>query len=129
MNEARSIVTSVDAYIAGFPEHIQALLQSVRDTVRAAAPEAEERIAYQMPTYSQHGNLVHFAAFKNHIGFYPAPSGIEAFAQELARYEGAKGSIRFPLDEPLPLDLIRRVVEYRLAENTAKAAAKKKTKK
>jgi uncharacterized protein YdhG (YjbR/CyaY superfamily) len=128
MQDAKSEITSIDAYIAGFPPDIQERLQAVRRTIHEAAPDAVERIAYQMPTFSLHGNLVHFAAFKNHIGFYPAPTGIEAFAEELARYEGSKGAIRFPLDEPLPLDLIRRIVEYRAAENTANAAAKKKPK-
>jgi uncharacterized protein YdhG (YjbR/CyaY superfamily) len=115
---------SIDEYIATFPAEIQALLESVRATIRAAAPEAEEKISYQMPTFVLNGNLVHFAAFKQHIGLYPAPSGIEAFQQELAPYKGAKGSIRFPISQPLPLELISAIVRYRVAENLKKPAAK-----
>jgi uncharacterized protein YdhG (YjbR/CyaY superfamily) len=126
MQDADKAITSIDAYIAGFPPDIQERLATIRATIRAAAPDAVERIAYQMPTFALHGNLVHFAAFKNHIGFYPAPSGIEAFAEDLSRYGSSKGAVRLPLDEPLPLDLIRRIVEFRVAENSAKAAAKKK---
>jgi uncharacterized protein YdhG (YjbR/CyaY superfamily) len=115
---------SVDAYIATFPPEVQALLQQVRATIRTAAPEAVERIAYQMPTYSEHGNIVHFAALKHHIGFYPTPSGIEAFAEEMAPYVSTKGAVRFPLDQPLPLDLIARVTRFRVRENRERAAAK-----
>lgn len=121
--------TSTDEYIATFPEDIQNILQEVRSTIRAAAPDAKEKISYQMPTFDLKGNLVHFAAFKNHIGFYPTPSGTEAFKEEIARYQGAKGSIRFPLDEPMPLDLITQIVKFRVDENLKKAelkAAKKK---
>jgi uncharacterized protein YdhG (YjbR/CyaY superfamily) len=117
---------SIDEYIASHPQEIQRLLQALRATIRAAAPDAEEKISYQMPTFYLHGNLVHFAAFKNHIGFYPAPQGIETFKEELSRYKGAKGSVQFPLDQPLPLDLVRRIVEYRAAENIEKAARKTK---
>lgn len=113
---------SIDAYIAAFPPEIQALLEAVRSTIRTAAPEATEKISYQMPTFFLHGNLVHFAAFKHHIGLYPAPSGVLAFQAELAPYTYAKGSIRFLFGQPLPLDLIRRIVEFRVAENQAKAA-------
>ncbi|QTH40456.1 DUF1801 domain-containing protein [Cohnella sp. LGH] len=117
---------SIDEYIASFPPEIQQLLASVRETIREAAPEATEKISYQMPTYALHGNLVHFAAFKNHIGFYPAPQGIEAFKEELSVYKGAKGSVQFPLDQPLPLALIARIVKYRAEENKRKADAKPK---
>lgn len=120
--------SSIDEYIATFPAEIQELLQAIRATIHAAAPEATEKISYQMPTFAQHGNLIHFAAFKNHIGMYPAPSGIEAFQAELAPYAGAKGSIRFPLDQPIPHALIRKLVQFRVNENLAKAAAKKKQK-
>ena len=116
--------TSIDEYIATFPKEIQRILQSLRATIKAAAPEAEEKISYQMPTFALHGNLVHFAAWKTHIGFYPAPSGIQEFAQELAKYEGAKGSIKFPLNEPLPLELIRNIVKFRVVENLKKAELK-----
>lgn len=122
MNETAP--TTIDAYIAGFPADVQTILQSIRRTIHDAAPEATEAISYQMPTFKLHGNLVHFGAFKNHIGFYPVPSGIEAFQDELAAYKQGKGSIQFPLDRPMPYDLIRRIVEYRVRENTANAAAK-----
>ncbi len=115
---------TIDEYIAGFPQDVQAILQKLRQTVREAAPEAEETIKYQMPTFMLKGNLVHFAAFKNHIGFYPAPSGIEQFKQALAPYEGGKGSLRFPLGQPVPYDLIREVVKFRVQENLARAEAK-----
>jgi uncharacterized protein YdhG (YjbR/CyaY superfamily) len=115
---------SIDEYIATFPPEIQALLESVRATIHAAAPEAEEKISYQMPTFVLNGNLVHFAAFKQHIGLYPAPSGIGAFQQELAPYKGAKGSVRFPISQPLPLELISAIVRFRVAENLNKPAAK-----
>jgi len=119
-------VTTIDAYIAGFPEATQMLLEQMRQTVRHAAPEAEEAISYGMPTFKLNGNLVHFAAFKNHIGFYPAPQGLDAFKEELAHYKGAKGSVQFPLDQPLPLDLITKITKYRIEQNLAKAEPKKK---
>lgn len=117
-------ILSIDAYIASFPSDIQTLLQSVRKTIKTAAPDAEEKISYQIPTYTLHGNLVHFAAYKAHIGFYPGPSGVKTFAQELANYETAKGSIRFPLQEPLPLALIGNIVKFRVVENLKKAESK-----
>lgn len=116
--------SSIDEYIATFAPEIQARLEEVRATIRANAPGAFEKISYQMPTFDLKGNLVHFAAFKNHIGFYPTPRGIEAFKDELAKYAGAKGSVQFPLDQPLPLELIGRIVRFRAAENLAKAEAK-----
>jgi uncharacterized protein YdhG (YjbR/CyaY superfamily) len=130
MESPKAHFKSIDEYIATFPEEIQSILQTIRATVRAAAPDAEEKISYQMPTFFLKGNLVHFAAFKNHSGFYPTPSGIEAFKEELARYQGAKGSVQFPLDEPMPLDLITQIVKLRVAENLekAKSAAQKKKK-
>lgn len=117
---------SIDEYIAGFSEEIQEKLQMIRKTISEAAPEAEEAISYQMPTFKLKGNLVHFAAYKNHIGFYPAPRGIEAFKEELSAYKGAKGTVQFPLNEPLPYDLIGRIVKFRAAENREKAALKGK---
>lgn len=117
---------SIDEYIAAFPPDIQERLQAVRATIREAAPAAEERISYLMPTFTLHGNLVHFAALKHDIGFYPTSSGVEAFASELSGYEGTKGAIHFPLDQPLPLDLISRIVKYRVAENLARAELKTK---
>lgn len=128
MESSKVNFTSIDEYIATFPAEIQQLLQEIRTTIKAAAPEAEEKISYQMPTFALHGNLVHFAAFKHHIGLYPAPTGIEAFKEELAPYAGAKGSIRFPLDKPIPFALISKIVKFRVNENVAKAAAKRKKK-
>ncbi|HET9431886.1 MAG TPA: DUF1801 domain-containing protein [Chitinophagaceae bacterium] len=115
-----TISTSIDEYIAGFPKEIQKILEEVRATIKKAAPTAGETIKYAIPTFTLNGNLVHFAAFKNHIGFYPAPSGIEAFRKELSVYKGAKGSIQFPIDQPMPLDLISRIVKFRVKENSSK---------
>ncbi len=117
---------NIDAYIAGFPEDIQKRLESMRATIRKAAPEAEEDIKYAIPTFTLNGNLVHFAAFKNHIGFYPAPTGIEAFKKETAPYEAGKGSLQFPLDKPLPLALVTKIVKYRVKENLKKSATKRR---
>ncbi len=119
---------TIDEYIATFPDDIQKKLKEVRAVIKAAAPEASEKISYQMPTFFLFGNLVHFAAFKNHIGFYPAPRGIEEFQKELSVYKGAKGSVQFPLDQPMPLDLISRIVIFRVKDNLSKAAAKDKKK-
>lgn len=112
---------SIDEYIATFPEEIQKILEELRATIKASAPDAEEKISYQMPTFALKGNLVHFAAHKNHIGFYPTSSGIEAFRDELSAYESSKGAVRFPIDKPLPLKLIRKIVQFRVAENLKKA--------
>lgn len=120
---------SIDDYIATFPEDIQAVLQEMRAIIKAAAPDAQEKISYQMPTFALKGNLVHFAAWKNHIGFYPAASGMEAFEDELSGYERSKGSVHFPLDQPLPRDLITRMVQHNVTENLKKAAAKASKKK
>jgi uncharacterized protein YdhG (YjbR/CyaY superfamily) len=122
MEMVKSGFRSVDEYIATFPEEIQARLEEMRAAIRDAAPEAAERISYQMPTFALHGNLVHFAAHKNHIGFYPTPSGIEAFKDELSGYETSKGAVQFPLGEPLPLELIGRIVRFRVKENLSRAA-------
>jgi uncharacterized protein YdhG (YjbR/CyaY superfamily) len=111
---------SIDEYIAQFPEEIQQKLQEIRAVIHAAAPEATEKISYQMPTFYLRGNLVHFAAFKNHIGFYPVPSGIAAFEEELAPYKRSKGAVQFPLDQPIPTELISRIVQFRVAENMKK---------
>jgi len=125
MEPKKSGYTTIDEYIATFPAETQKILQEIRALIKAAAPEAREKISYQMPTFDLNGNLVHFAAFKNHIGFYPTPSGIEAFKDELSGYAGAKGSVQFPIDQPMPLDLMRRIVEYRVAENMKKSKKKK----
>ena len=119
---------SIDEYIAQFPEEIQKILQKIRSVIKEAAPDATEKISYQMPTFFLKGNLVHFAAYKNHIGFYPVPSGIEKFKEDLSQFKGAKGSVQFPIDEPMPLDLIRRIVLFRVEENLANAARKAKKK-
>jgi len=129
MDSKKSGINSIDEYIATFPKDIQKILQELRATIKAAAPKAEEKISYQMPTFFLNGNLVHFAAFKKHIGFYPTPSGIEAFQKELSVYDGAKGSVQFPIDEPMPLKLISRIVKFRAAENIKKAKIKSVTKK
>jgi uncharacterized protein YdhG (YjbR/CyaY superfamily) len=112
---------SVDEYIASFPGDTQRMLNELRATIRTAAPGAEERISYQIPAYVLKGNLVYFAAFKNHIGFYPTSSGIRAFKRELKKFEGGKGSMRFPIVEPLPLKLISKIVKFRVAENLKNA--------
>ena len=121
MKSESKLPTTIDEYIAGFPPDVQAILQQIREIVHEAAPEASEAIKYAMPTFVLNGNLVHFAAFKHHIGFYPVPSGIEKFKKELSGYKGAKGSVQFPLDEPMPFDLIRKIVKFRVKENTSKA--------
>lgn len=126
MNAGPAVPRDIDEYIAGFPKEIQEILQKIRMTIREAAPDAEEAIKYQIPTFTLKSNLVHFAAFKNHIGFYPTPQGIEEFADELAPYASGKGSAQFPLDKPMPFDLIRRIVMFRVEKNLAKAEAKKK---
>jgi uncharacterized protein YdhG (YjbR/CyaY superfamily) len=120
---------SIDIYISGFPQDIQSTLEEIRKTIRQAAPEAEEKINYGIPTFVFHGNLVHFAANKKHIGFYPAPSGIEAFKTELSVYKGAKGSVQFPIDKPMPLELIAEIVKFRVMENQERAKTKMKNKK
>jgi uncharacterized protein YdhG (YjbR/CyaY superfamily) len=121
--------TSIDQYIATFPGETQKILQELRATIKASAPKAEEKISYQMPTFALKGNLVHFAAYKKHIGFYPTPSGILAFERELSIYEGAKGSVKFPIDKPLPLELISKIVKFRVAENMKKAGMKSRKRK
>ena len=126
----KSGFNSIDEYIATFPQDVQKILEEVRAVIKAAAPKAEEKISYQIPTFTLNGgNLIHFAAFKNHIGFYPTPNGIEAFQKELSVYKGAKGSIQFPKDKPMPLKLVRKIVKYRVAESLKKAGIKSVKKK
>lgn len=129
MESDKRTYNTIDEYIAGFPEEIREKLKRIREVIKAAAPDAVEKISYQMPTFFQEGNLVHFAAHTNHIGFYPTPGGIEKFKKELAVYESAKGSVQFPLDKPIPYDLIGEIVKFRVGENLAKAETKKKKKK
>jgi uncharacterized protein YdhG (YjbR/CyaY superfamily) len=115
---------TIDSYISMQPEPVQSKLRQLRAVIKKAAPNAGEGINYQIPTFSLAGNLVHFAAFKTHIGFYPTPSGVEAFKQELSVYKGAKGSVQFPLDKPLPLKLITAIVKFRVKENVGRSQAK-----
>jgi uncharacterized protein YdhG (YjbR/CyaY superfamily) len=124
MESNKNTVNSIDEYIAKFPEEVQRILIELRAVIKESAPDAEERISYQMPTFALKGNLVHFAAYKNHIGFYPTPNGIQAFKKELSIYEGAKGSIKFPIDRPLPLELISKIVKFRVTENLKNAKNK-----
>ena len=111
---------SIDAYIAAFPDEVQVLLEQVRATIHKAAPEAKEAIKYAIPTFTLKGNLVHFAAFKNHIGFYPAPTGMKEFEKELSVYKTGKGSVQFPLDQPMPLGLITKIVKFRVKQQLEK---------
>lgn len=120
MKIKRAVAKDIDKYIGGFPNDIQAILEKIRIAIRKAAPSAEEKIGYGIPTFTLNGNLVHFAAFKKHIGFYPTPSGIEKFKQELSVYEGAKGSVQFPIDKPIPFGLISKIVKFRVRENLKK---------
>ena len=121
----KNVPANIDEYIAGFPPNVQENLRLLRSTIRSAAPDAEETISYQMPTFKQAGNLVHFAAYKNHIGFYPGPEGIRNFQDQLSVFEGSKGTVRFPIDKPLPLNLIAEVVKFRVKINLEKASQKK----
>ena len=118
---------NIDDYIAGFPKDVRRKLEEIRAAIKKAAPQAEEAISYAMPTFKLKGNLVHFAAYKNHIGFYPAPKGIEAFKKALSAYEGGKGTVQFPLDSPLPIDLITKIVKFRVNDNLEKSKTKKKS--
>ncbi len=125
MKTSQSPPIDIDEYIAAFPKDVRDRLQQIRRTIRKAAPDAEEAIKYRMPTFTLNGNLVHFAAYKNHIGFYPAPRGIEKFRKELSAYEGAKGSVRFPLDQAVPYALIGRIVKFRVQNQLKKVKATK----
>lgn len=119
--QTSSTYNTVDEYIASFPADKQALLQAVRQLILEEAPESQESIAYKMPAYKFNGPLIYFALFEHHLGLYPTPEGISAFEKELKQYKQGKGSVQFPLAEPLPLDLIKRIVRQRVAENKAKA--------
>ena len=120
---------SVDEYISSADSHAKKALRDIRKTIKAAAPKAKEVISYQIPGYMYHGMLVYFAAWKKHISFYPAPWGAESLKEEMSAYEGSKGTIKFPLDKPMPLTLIKKMVKYRLKQNEMKAALKKSIKK
>ncbi len=129
MKTDSDIPKTIDAYIDGFPDDIQKILRKIRGIIKAAAPEAEEAIKYQIPTFVFNGNLVHFAAFQKHIGFYPTPSGIEQFKDALSAYSGAKGSVQFPLESPIPYSLIKKIVKFRVEETREKMATTTKGKK
>jgi uncharacterized protein YdhG (YjbR/CyaY superfamily) len=116
----RKAPKTIDEYIASYPKNVQAILEQLRQAVCEAAPEAEEVISYQMPAFKQRGILVYFGAFKDHIGFFPTASGVEAFKVELSGYAVTKGTVRFPLDKPMPLDLVKRIVRFRVKQNLAK---------
>jgi uncharacterized protein YdhG (YjbR/CyaY superfamily) len=128
MDDDKAVPRSIDDYIAGFPPQTRRILEELRRTIRKAAPRAEERISYRMPAFAENGILVWFAAHKNHIGFYPTAGGIQAFRRELAKYAISKGTVQLPMDKPLPLGLIARIVTFRVAENARpKAAGRRKS--
>lgn len=129
MKSTKLIPRNIDEYIAQYPNDIQMILNEIRKTIRNEAPAAEETINYQIPTFKLKGNLVHFAAYKNHIGFYPASTGIEAFKEELSIYKHSKGSVQFPLEQPIPFDLIAEMVKFRVIENLEKDNLKPKKRK
>jgi uncharacterized protein YdhG (YjbR/CyaY superfamily) len=126
MKKNTAIPKNFEEYFSGFPEEVQVKLEALRQTINKAAPGAEEVISYQMPAYKYHGMLVYFAAFKNHIGFYATPTGHEAFKKELSVYKEGKGSVQFPLDQPLPLSLVTKIVKFRVKENMEREKEKKK---
>ncbi|HSB92423.1 MAG TPA: DUF1801 domain-containing protein [Flavitalea sp.] len=115
---------TIDQYIAAFPSPVQKILSSIRTTIRKTVPQAEEAVKYGIPTFVLGGNLIHFAAFKNHIGIYPGPAGISAFAKELSKYQTSKGTIQLPIDEPIPMELIKRIVQFRVQQTELKAKLK-----
>jgi uncharacterized protein YdhG (YjbR/CyaY superfamily) len=128
MEDNKVKFNSIDEYIGLFPSEVQDILTTLRKVIKEAAPEATEKISYQMPTFAMHGNLVHFAAYKKHIGFYPAASGVAAFTDKLVEYKTSKGAIQFPIDKPLPYELIKEIVRYRVDENMKRSEEKKKKK-
>lgn len=129
MRAKQTAAKNIDEYIAGFPPDVQEILEKIRMTIRKAVPDAEETISYQIPTFTLKGTyLIYFAAYKKHIGLYPAPRGNEQFKKELSVYEGGKGTVRFPLDKPIPFGLIKRIVKFRVKENLERAKAKEKKK-
>jgi uncharacterized protein YdhG (YjbR/CyaY superfamily) len=129
METNKAKTNTIDEFIAIFPKDVREILEKVRETIRKAAPEAEETIGYGIPTFVLKGNLVHFAAYKNHIGFYPTSSGIARFKDELTAYKTSRGTVQFPLDKPIPYDLISKIVAFRVKENLEKAEVKVKKKK
>jgi uncharacterized protein YdhG (YjbR/CyaY superfamily) len=118
--ESKKVFMTIDDYIAAFPVNVQVKLRGLRQAIRESAPNAEEAMSWQMPTFKLNGNLVHFAAHKNHIGFYPAPSAIEHFKEKLSAYKTSKGAVQFPLVDPVPLGLVKEIVKFRVTENLSK---------
>jgi uncharacterized protein YdhG (YjbR/CyaY superfamily) len=129
MEKTKTTFNSIDEYILQFPSEVQEILRMLRKVVKDSAPEAQEKISWQMPTFVLHGNLVHFAAHKKHIGFYPSDTGITAFKEALSQYKASKGAVQFPLDKPIPYELISKIVKFRVAENIKRAEEKLKKKK
>jgi uncharacterized protein YdhG (YjbR/CyaY superfamily) len=129
MEEIKKNFNSIDEYISQFPLELQEKLQALRKVIKESAPDAKEKISYQMPTFVLHKNLVHFAAYKNHIGFYPTSSGIEAFKQDISNYKSSKGAVQFPINQPLPFELISKIVKFRVNEELKKATEAKAKKK
>ena len=128
MKPDQAVPKTIDEYIAGFPNDVQDVLQKIRMTIRRAAPESEETISYKMPAFTLNGNLVYFAGFEKHIGFYPIPTGIDKFKKELSVYKQGKGSVQFPLDKPIPYNLISKIVKFRVKENLDRVKSKQKKK-
>lgn len=128
METKRKTPKNIDEYIAACPAEVRPLLEKMRSTIRVAAPQAVEAISYQIPTFKLKGNLVHFAAFKDHLSFFPTSSGVEHFKDELAAYKNAKGTVQFPLDRPIPYDLVERITRFRVQESLEQAEQKKKKK-
>lgn len=127
MDNQKNGFDSIEEYILQFPANVQAILQELRKTIKESAPEAEEKISYQMPTFYLYGNnLVHFAAYKKHIGFYPSPSGIEAFKEEISKYTWSKGAVQFPINSPIPLELVAKIVRFRVEENLRRQKEKRR---
>lgn len=129
MEDPKISFNSVDEYIVQFPQEVQGILQKIRNVIKETAPESTEKISYQMPAFTLNGNLVYFAGYKNHIGFYPTASGIAAFEQKLSQYKRGKGAVQFPLNQPIPYDLIKEIVTFKVEENKYKAEVKKNKKK
>lgn len=125
----RAVAKDIDEYIEAFPGNVQKILQKIRKTIQKAAPNAEEAITYAIPTFRLNGNLIYFAGYENHVSVYPRPRGVKEFEKEVAQYEGGKGTLRFPLDQPVPFDLIARLTMYRVGQNMKAAGAKKSAKK
>ena len=125
MRTSKQNFRTIDEYIETFPKDIQKILETVRQTIKKTVPDAKEAISYQIPTFKLNGNLVHFAAFKNHIGFYPGSKAIKIFQKDLVKYKSLKGAVQFPLDKPMPLSLIQKIVKHRVKENPTKITKKR----